>query len=371
MYSFLSFIVWDAIAEVIPGWSIPRWYGLLFALGFLVSQQLLIYIFKKEGKSEKNVEVLTIYIVLGTIIGARLGHVLFYDLKDYLANPIDILKIWEGGLASHGGAIGILFALYLYVKKQKDQSYLWAVDRLVIAVAITGCLIRLGNFMNSEILGLPTEGKFGVVFARNFEERLEVNHPQIENVEGKKGTGQAVEGKYVPLDYEITFTDNALQEGQIRQILERDVKKTLIEVSKFREPNLYEPSNGTLKYDITQEKGVYMATVHTNGIARHPAQLYESFYCLLLFLLLFFIWNRYKAKTPEGLIFGLFLIILWSLRFADEYLKENQEAFENELPLNMGQILSIPLIILGVIILIRTWLISQKAVKNGAAENRK
>ncbi len=367
MYAFLSFIVWDAIAEVIPGWSIPRWYGLLFALGFLVSQQLLIYIFKKEGKSEKNVEVLTIYIVLGTIVGARLGHVLFYDLKDYLANPIDILKIWEGGLASHGGAIGILFALYLYVKKQKDQTYLWAVDRLVIAVAITGCLIRLGNFMNSEILGLPTDGKFGVVFARDFEERMEYGHPQIENVEAVKGESKVVEDKFVPLDYVITFLDNGLQEGQIRQILEKDVKRKLIEVSKFREPNLYEPSNGTLNYDLKQKKGVYMATVHTNGIARHPAQLYESFYCFLLFLLLFFIWNKYKEKTPEGLIFGLFLVILWSLRFADEFLKENQEAFENELPLNMGQILSIPLIIVGIIILIRTWLITQKSEKKESA----
>lgn len=364
MHSFLSFIVWDSIAEVIPGWSIPRWYGLLFALGFLVSQQLLIYIFKKEGKTEKHVEVLTIYIVLGTIIGARLGHVLFYDFKDYLANPVDILKIWEGGLASHGGAIGILFALYLYVRKQKGQTYLWAVDRLVIAVAITGCLIRMGNFMNSEILGLPTENNFGVVFARNFEERLEIRQTQIENVEAKKGTGKVVDSKYVPLDYEITFVNNTFQEAQIRQILERDVKNALINASSQTEPNLFEPDNKKLDYEIKQQGGAYQATVHTNGIARHPAQLYESFYCLLLFLLLFFIWNKYKEKTPEGLIFGLFLVILWSLRFVDEYLKENQEAFENDLPLNMGQILSIPLILLGIFILIRTWFIKQKTSKN-------
>ena len=363
MLSFLSFIVWDPVAEVIPGWSIPRWYGLLFALGFLVSQQLLIYIFKKEGKSEKDVELLTIYIVVATIVGARLGHVLFYGAGHYFSNPIEIFKVWEGGLASHGAAIGILTGLYLYVKKKKNQTYLWAVDRLVIAVSITGCLIRFGNFMNSEILGLPTNSNFGVVFARGLEEGLENAFPEIEDVEASKGRGfEAIEG-YVPLVYEITFAGKDLQENQVRQLLESNVKNTMVRHSSRGEPNLFEAANEPLKYELTQKRGIYIATIQTNGIARHPGQMYESIYCFLLFILLFMIWYKKKEKTPEGLLFGLFLVILWTLRFIDEFFKENQEAFEEGLPLNMGQILSIPLVILGIFILIRTRLNQNKGNK--------
>ncbi|MDN5212002.1 prolipoprotein diacylglyceryl transferase [Fulvivirgaceae bacterium BMA12] len=367
MLSFLSFIVWDPVAEVVPGWSIPRWYGLLFALGFLVSQQLLIYIFKKEGKSEKDVEMLTIYIVVATIVGARLGHVIFYGAGHYFSNPIEIFKIWEGGLASHGGAIGILFALYLYVKKKKDQTYLWAVDRLVIAVAITGCLIRLGNFMNSEILGLATQSNFGVVFARGLEEGLENSYAEIENVEASKGSDSEVPEGLVPIVYEITFAKGKLQEKQLRQLLESNVKNTMVRYSSREQPNISEPANEPLRYELTQKNGNYIAKIQTNGIARHPAQLYESIYCFLLFILLFAIWHRMKEKTPEGLIFGLFLVILWTLRFIDEYFKENQEAFEDSLPLNMGQILSIPLVLLGIFILIRTWHTQNK--KKAAADN--
>ena len=368
MLSFLSYIVWDPVAEVIPGWSIPRWYGLLFALGFLVSQQLLIYIFKKEGKSEKDVELLTIYIVVATIVGARLGHVLFYGASHYLSNPIEILMVWEGGLASHGAAIGILTALYFYVKKKKNQSYLWVVDRLVIAVSITGCLVRFGNFMNSEILGFPTNGNFGVVFAREFEEGMENTFPEIQDVEASKGAGHDVVEGMVPLTYTITFDGNGLQEQQVRKLLESDVKDALVRYAARQEPNLFEQANEPLKYNLTQKHGNYVATIQTNGIARHPGQLYESIYCFLLFLLLFVIWYKKRENTPEGLIFGLFLIILWSLRFVNEFFKENQEAFEENLPLNMGQILSIPLVLLGIYILFKTGLKKNnagKALENG------
>jgi prolipoprotein diacylglyceryl transferase len=165
MLSFLQSITWDVSPEILDTeyFSI-RWYGLLFALGFLLGQQILIYIFKQEGKPERDVETLTVYMVLSTIIGARLGHCLFYEPDYYLANPIKILKIWEGGLASHGATIGILFALWLYARKKKDQSYLWVVDRIVITVALAGCLIRLGNLMNSEIIGKPTDVPWAFVF---------------------------------------------------------------------------------------------------------------------------------------------------------------------------------------------------------------
>src|SRR5690606_12087880 len=140
----------------------------LFALGFLISQQILYYIYKKEGKPETDIDVLTLYMVVATIVGARLGHVLFYEPQRYLSDPVSILKVWEGGLASHGAAAAILFALWLYSRKKKPgQSYLQVVDRIVIVVALTGALIRLGNFFNSEIIGIPTHNESGIVFARD------------------------------------------------------------------------------------------------------------------------------------------------------------------------------------------------------------
>ena len=256
MLSFLQYITWDVSPEILDTeyFSI-RWYGLLFALGFLFGQQILIYIFKKEGKSERDVEVLTVYMVLSTVIGARLGHCLFYEPEYYLANPIKILKIWEGGLASHGATIGILFALWLYARKKKDQSYLWVVDRIVITVALAGCLIRLGNLMNSEIIGKPTD---------------------------------------VPWAFIFTAVD--------------------------QQP-------------------------------RHPAQLYEAISCFILFGFLFWLWNRRKAKTPEGSLLGIFLIYVFGLRFFYEFLKENQVDFENNMALNMGQWLSIPAVLAGIFVL--------------------
>ena len=190
---FLSYIIWSANPEVIPSieWIKVRWYGVLFALGFIISQQIMYRIYKKEGKSTRDVDSLTLFMIVATVIGARLGHVLFYEPMKYLRDPISILKTWEGGLASHGAAIGILTGIYLYVnylidinpfkgrfvwkkRKRPGQSFLWVVDRIVICVAITGALIRFGNFMNSEIIGIPTHSDKGVLFARDVIDRLEL-----------------------------------------------------------------------------------------------------------------------------------------------------------------------------------------------------
>ena len=258
LFSFLSYITWSVDPDifVIPILNHPvRWYGMSWALGFLLSQQVMYFIYKKEGRTRKEIDDLTIYMLIASMVGARLGHIQFYDPIDYLSNPLRILAIWEGGLASHGGAIGILIALYLFARKTQVR-YLWLVDRLVIVSALTGCLIRLGNLMNSEMVGLPTD---------------------------------------VPWAFVFTSIDN---------------------------------------------------------VPRHPAQLYEAIYCFLLFGLLFTIWYKRRAIMYDGLLSGLFLIILFSLRFVDEFFKINQESFEDNLLLNMGQILSIPFVLAGIIILI-------------------
>ena len=144
----------------------PRWYGLLFALGFLIGFYLMQRVFRREGKPGQDLDFLLLYLLGGTVIGARLGHVLFYAPGYYLLRPFEIIAIWEGGLASHGGLIGVLLAIWLYCRRREDQPFVWLLDRLAAPVALTGALIRLGNFFNSEILGVPTDLPWGVVFER-------------------------------------------------------------------------------------------------------------------------------------------------------------------------------------------------------------
>jgi prolipoprotein diacylglyceryl transferase len=258
--SFLTYIIWNVNPDifVIPYLDHPvRWYGLSWALGFLFSQQVMYYIYKRDGRPREEVDTLTIYMLIAAMAGARLGHVLFYEPIEFFSQPLRIFAVWEGGLASHGGAIGILIALYFFARKTKVK-YLWIVDRLVIVSALTGCLIRLGNLMNSEMIGLPTTLPWGFIFTR------------IDNV------------------------------------------------------------------------------------PRHPAQLYEAIYCFFLFIFLFWLYYKKGKTLNDGVLTGLFLIILFSLRFVDEFFKINQEAFEDGLLLNMGQVLSIPFVLCGIVILIRS-----------------
>lgn len=143
-----------------------RYYGLMFALGFLTMDLYVKSLFKKHGKDPELVSSLTTHIVIGMLVGARLAHCLFYEPEIYLSHPIEILKIWEGGLASHGGYAGVLVAVWIYLKKHKDLSFLWIMDLIVGPCLFLGGLIRLGNLFNSEILGHVYEGPFSVVFKR-------------------------------------------------------------------------------------------------------------------------------------------------------------------------------------------------------------
>lgn len=234
----------------------------MFVFGLVVSQYIMFHVFEQEGKTRKNVEDLTIYVVLGTIIGARLGHVFFYDAAYYLSHPEQILMVHKGGLASHGGAIGILTSIWLYCRKYNFR-FLWLMDRLVIVVAFTGACIRMGNLMNSEILGIETTLPWGFLFV-----------------------------------------------------------------------NAY-PAELTLQ-------------------PRHPAQLYEALFCIVLMALTYHIWRKQKSNLSQGYLFGLFMVLLFTQRFLGEFLKINQEAFEDQLPLNMGQWLSIPFVLAGIYLLWRS-----------------
>lgn len=251
-------IYWDVNPEILKlGPFTIRWYGLLFALGFLIGYQIMLFIFKREKKKEADLNDLLWYIILGTVIGARLGHCLFYNPVYYLSHPLEIIQIWKGGLASHGGAIGILIAIYYFVKKKNQYSYLWLLDRIAIPTALGGSFIRLGNLFNSEIIGKPTNASWGFIFAA------------------------------------------------------------------------------------------------VDNVPRYPAQLYESIAYLLIFIFLFAYYFRSNAKFKNGFLLGLFLVLVFTFRFFVEFIKEDQTYFEQYLPLNMGQILSIPFIIAGIYLLFR------------------
>lgn len=366
----LQYILWNGSPEI---FTIPvsfidfnitlRWYGLLFALGFLISQQILYYIYRKEEKSEKDVDTLTVYMVIATIVGARLGHVLFYEPERYLANPVDILKVWEGGLASHGAAIAILIALYIYarnsVKKSEKknkvpvwQSYLRVVDRIVILVALTGALIRLGNFFNSEIIGKPTRSEYGVVFARSVTESLQDDR-YVEEIDYVKVDTAASEktAKSYPVKILVDFK-NENPEEELHRFM-RDHIQTL-QFNPYYGEHIDQTKDITYKIaeDGAQDKA---AIVELQMIPRHPSQLYESASYLLLFFLLFWIWVKYKKNVPPGRLLGIFLIVCFGFRFLIEFLKENQVEFESDLPLNMGQLLSIPLVLAGIGILLLSY----------------
>jgi len=366
----LNYIIWNGSPEIFTiGFVTLRWYGLLWAVGFLLSQQVLYYIFRKEGKPQSDVETLTIYMVVSTLLGARLGHVIFYQPEMIWEDPLGIFLPFQfspefhftgyTGLASHGAAIGILTGLYLYSrKKNPGQNYLQILDRIVIVVCLTGALIRFGNFFNSEILGKPTDSAVGIVFINPITEAINGYSKQSDNmitdITVKKDLEKPMiaDGR-VPIKIFISFKEG-ITEAQANGFVVNNVKPILRNYP-FTEyvddsPTFYIPETM-----IDTTSGQVITRVNTYGIARHPAQLYEGITCILLMLFLLGIWWKYKNNLPEGRIFGYFMIILWSLRFAYEYLKEVQVSFEEELPLDMGQILSIPLVIVGILILIRSY----------------
>jgi len=263
----LNYIVWSVNPEIfsIPSdiWLVGgleiRWYGLLFALSFIAGYYIMQKIFRNEGIGDKVLDELTTYMIIFTILGARIGHCLFYEPEYYLSNPIEILKIWEGGLASHGAAVGILLGLYIFSRKIK-KPYIWIMDRIVIVVALAGFLIRTGNLMNSEIFGDITTFPWGFYFVKYFD---------------------------------AAYTTDP----------------------------------------------------------RHPTQIYEGLSYLLLFIFLYRYYWKNDGHPKPGMVFGYFLTILFSVRFLIEFIKVPQVGFEEQMTLNMGQWLSIPFILIGILLL--------------------
>ena len=371
----LDFIIWDVAPQIfiIPEFSIfgltfgplaPVWYGLLFATGFLVGQQIIIKLYKIEGKSEQQVETLTIYMILATVIGARLGHCIFYEPEDFFWEPaklIKILYIWQGGLASHGAGIAILVAIWLYCKKYPTEKYLYILDRMAIIVALAGCLIRFGNLMNSEIIGIPTDASQGFVFANSTTSYLKEDLKQIKEINVKQnGTDTTFEGLYLR-GIDIKMKIKSFGNGNLKELAEDKICRTINGINMDTEQGFHSEKTHIIILDtkdavtIGEEdrKGTEV-TIKGWGVPRHPAQLYESLSSLILFFVLLFVYSRNKANTPHGLLFGIFMVWIFTLRFCYEFIKENQVSFENGMPLNMGQILSIPMVVIGLVVLVRS-----------------
>lgn len=362
----LSYVVWDPNPAVIPGFERMRWYSLLFALGFIISQQFMVYFFRTEGQKEELVDKLTIIMVLATIVGARLGHVLFYEPEKYLSNPLEILKVWEGGLASHGAAVVILISLWVYAKRTPGQNYLWVLDRIAIVTAMTGALIRFGNLMNSEIGGKDTGTDSGFVYAWDAEEILEslkVPTESIEAYQPEDREGELQGNGIVPVNIDISITKGSYSLEDLKSTLDRDVKYALTRFNSSKQ-YLAEPSDTPLNMVITDKGDHYLATVKTFGRTKYPTQIYESISYLLIFLGLFAIWFKYTYRVPEGLLVGLFMIFIFGTRFFWEFFKETQVDFEKEMALNMGQILSIPLVLGGVVLVVLALKKGLKPIKN-------
>lgn len=168
-----SFITWDVNPTIIDSFVTVRWYGLMFAIGFWLGFNIVAKMFKREGAPERWLGILLLYVGVATIVGSRLGHVFFYQWDYYSAHPWKILATWEGGLASHGGAIGVIIAVIFFSIFTTKRNPLWTFDRLTVAIALVGCLIRIGNLMNSEIFGYATDLPWGFKFVRSPEWQAE------------------------------------------------------------------------------------------------------------------------------------------------------------------------------------------------------
>ncbi len=304
------YMVWNPSEGIDLGILMIRFYSLMFVVAFGLGWYIMKRIFERENEPVENLDTLFIWTVLATLLGARLGHVFFYDWEYYRNHLVEILlpirenanesilffQGWEftgfQGLASHGAAISIILVMYFYSKNVLKRPLLWILDRIVIPVASGAIFVRLGNFFNSEIIGEATTSPFGIKFLHD--------------------------------------AYSAQDAQQLTQIPDTKMAYDAIATS---------PQFAELLNQIP---------------AKHPAQLYEAVDYIAIFAVLYFMYWKTDARNRPGLLFGVFLVILWSVRFIVEFIKESQGGFESALGLfSTGQWLSIPFIIAGLFFIIR------------------
>lgn len=296
-------MVWNPSEGIDLGFFTVRYYSLMWVIAFVLGYQIMKKVFIRENESMDKLDSLFFYTFIATMFGARLGHVIFYDSHlfkdDFLSVflPIRTNPTFEftgfAGLASHGAAIGIIVAMFYFSRKVMKKPLLWVLDRIVLPITLGAIFIRFGNFMNSEILGKSTNSSLGIKF---------------------------VQDQYNP--YEI-------------------VRETGI-------------SNHKEAYKAVTANSEFAPLIE-NISPKHPAQLYEALGYVLVFVILYFMYWKTNARNKQGYIFGIFLVLLWTVRFIVEFVKESQGGFEGANPLlSTGQWLSIPFILIGIYLIYRS-----------------
>ena len=290
-------MIWNPSEGINIGFFTIRFYSLMFVIAFGLGWYIMKHIFVREKEPLEKLDTLFIWTVIATLLGARLGHVFFYDWEYYRNNLLEILLPFRfspkfeftgfQGLASHGAAVAIIIFMYYYSKRVIKRPLLWVLDRVVIPVASGAVFVRVGNFFNSEIVGKITDSPLGVRFVRDyFSPKEVVNATKISDL--------------------------------------NDAYHALVNDPKY-------------------------ASLLEKVPAKHPAQLYEAIAYVFVFLILFFLYWKTKTAEKQGLLFGYFLILLWSVRFVVEYVKESQGGIEETFGLlSTGQWLSIPFILVGI-----------------------
>ncbi len=345
MNSLLT-ITWDMPYGLELGSFTLRYYSLLFAGGFFAGYFIIKRIFTAENIPDKWLDSLVTYMVLGTVLGARLGHVFFYEWDYYKDHPGKILAVWEGGLASHGAAVAIIVALVLFSKKVTKKSPLWILDRIVIVVALAAVFIRVGNFMNSEIYGRAANSSIETVFLNPVRQSIiNAYGDRILAVDFNQKSDKLITDS---LDYpQYTMTLDFINEHEpliAKSFVERYVASRLNNLA-MDEQNVFIAEGTTA--EIIDANNDLKIKIDVLGVPRYPTQWIEASAYFIIFLLLFFLYWKTNKAHQRGFLFGTFLVTLFGFRFFVEYLKANQVAFEQNMDLNMGQMLSIPLVLVG------------------------
>ena len=341
----IATILWDFPNHIpIAGFEL-RFYSLMFIISFVLGQYGMQYVFKKENVNPKLMDSLVYWMVGATIIGARLGHVFFYDWGYYKNHLGEILMVWKGGLASHGAAISIVLTMIWWSQRIAKKHPIWTLDRIVIVVALAGGFIRMGNWFNSEIYGAPANSSVETVFVE--AGRASIERGYGENIRSltfdETGTVFTTDSLNYPV-LEAQFRFIGLNENQTGEYVNNYLARILNATSKDN-ANILSYPDATAKV-YTDENGAF-ASINVLGVPRYPTQLFEAAAYWLIFVILAFLYLKTNAKNRRGFIFGAFLIGVFGFRFFVEYYKEIQVSFETSMSLNMGQWLSIPLVISG------------------------
>jgi len=263
----MEYFVWNVDPNIFKFGAIQlRWYGVLFVASFFIGLEIMKWVYRREGKDPAILENFLLYVIVGAVVGARLMHCFAYEPDYYLSHPMEILYVWKGGLASHGGMIGVIIALYFFARRYKE-SFWWLLSRATLAGMVTAAFVRIGNFFNSEIVGLKTELPWAVIFSR---------------------------------------------------------------------------------FDASP---------------RHPVQLYEAAAYFVILGILIWFYRKASFTFATRMLPGLFLLLLFGARFFLEYTKTEQADYATTLPFTVGQMLSMPFVLLGILWVVWAWSSTAKAVR--------